>query len=116
MARQRLRLFWSWYRADEVRVGDINQMARFGHDRWLMISLLRLFMMCGVLVLAVHSGASAQSCTAGPATLQILGSAGPAFNKDRARRAICCGSTARLECSSTWAAAPISGSLSRARS
>ena len=49
-----------------------------------MITLLRFFMMCGVLVLAVPSGASAQSCAAGPATLQILGSAGPAFNKDRA--------------------------------
>ena len=49
-----------------------------------MITLLRSFMMCGVLVLAVPSGASAQSCAAGPATLQILGSAGPAFNRDRA--------------------------------
>jgi ribonuclease BN (tRNA processing enzyme) len=48
-----------------------------------MITLLR-FMMCGVLVLAVPSGASAQSCAAGPTTLQILGSAGPAFQKDRA--------------------------------
>jgi ribonuclease BN (tRNA processing enzyme) len=49
-----------------------------------MSTLLRFFMICGVLVLAVPSGASAQSCAAGPATLQILGSAGPAFNKDRA--------------------------------
>jgi ribonuclease BN (tRNA processing enzyme) len=49
-----------------------------------MITLLRLFMMCGVLVLVIPSGASAQSCAAGPAILQILGSAGPAFNKDRA--------------------------------
>jgi hypothetical protein len=49
-----------------------------------VITFLRFFMMCGVLVLAVPLGASAQSCAAGPATLQILGSAGPAFNKDRA--------------------------------
>jgi ribonuclease BN (tRNA processing enzyme) len=48
-----------------------------------MITPLRFFMMCGVLVVAV-SDASAQSCAAGPATLQILGSAGAAFNKDRA--------------------------------
>jgi ribonuclease BN (tRNA processing enzyme) len=49
-----------------------------------MITFLRFLMMCGVLVLVVPSGASAQSCAAGPATLQILGSGGPAFNKDRA--------------------------------
>ena len=45
-----------------------------------MITLLRLFVVGGVLVLCVPTGASAQSCAAGPATLQILGSAGPAFN------------------------------------
>src|SRR5215831_20797810 len=65
-------------------VGDISQIGRASATRWLMITLLRFFMMCGVLVLVVPSGASAQSCAAGPATLQILGSAGPAFNKDRA--------------------------------
>src|SRR5690349_7493790 len=48
-----------------------------------MITILR-FMICGVLVLAVSSGASAQSCAAGPTTLQILGAAGPAFQRDRA--------------------------------
>jgi ribonuclease BN (tRNA processing enzyme) len=41
-------------------------------------------MMCGVLALAVPSAASAQSCAAGPTTLQILGSAGPYLQKDRA--------------------------------
>src|SRR5262249_9221077 len=45
---------------------------------------LGFLVMGGVLVLAVPSGASAQSCAAEPAPLQILGSAGPAFNKDRA--------------------------------
>jgi len=49
-----------------------------------MIKLLRLFMMSGMLVLAVPSGASAQSCAAGPVTLQILGSGGPAINRERA--------------------------------
>jgi len=68
----RLWLFWPY------TAGAIS------NDRWLMITLFRYFMMCGVLVLSAPSGASAQSCAAGPATLQILGSAGPAFNKDRA--------------------------------
>jgi ribonuclease BN (tRNA processing enzyme) len=36
------------------------------------------------VVLAVPSGAMAQSCAAGPATVQILGSGGPAFNRTRA--------------------------------
>ena len=36
------------------------------------------------IVVAVPSGASAQSCTAGPATVQILGSGGPAINRERA--------------------------------
>jgi ribonuclease BN (tRNA processing enzyme) len=49
-----------------------------------MIKLLRFFMMCGMLVFAVPSGASAQSCAAGPVTLQILGSGGPAINSERA--------------------------------
>jgi ribonuclease BN (tRNA processing enzyme) len=35
-------------------------------------------------VLAIPSGASAQSCAAGPLTVQILGSGGPAINRDRA--------------------------------
>jgi ribonuclease BN (tRNA processing enzyme) len=40
--------------------------------------------MCGVVVLALPSRAVAQSCVAGPATVQILGSGGPAFNRERA--------------------------------
>ena len=49
-----------------------------------MIKLLRFLMMCGMLVFAVPSGASAQTCAAGPATLQVLGSGGPAINSERA--------------------------------
>jgi ribonuclease BN (tRNA processing enzyme) len=49
-----------------------------------MIKLLRFFMMCGMLVFAVPSGASAQTCAAGPVTLQVLGSGGPAINGERA--------------------------------
>ena len=45
------------------------------HFRSLMISMV---------VLAVPSGASAQSCAAGPLTVQILGSGGPAINRERA--------------------------------
>ena len=49
-----------------------------------MIKLLRFLMMCGMLVFAVPSGASAQTCAAGPATLQVLGSGGPAINSELA--------------------------------
>jgi ribonuclease BN (tRNA processing enzyme) len=49
-----------------------------------MITLFRSFIICGMLVLAVSSGASAQSCAAGPVTVQILGSGGPAINRERA--------------------------------
>ena len=45
---------------------------------------LRSLILCGMMVLAVPSGALAQSCAAGPATVQILGSGGPAFNRERA--------------------------------
>jgi ribonuclease BN (tRNA processing enzyme) len=41
-------------------------------------------MICGMLVLAAPSGATAQSCPAGPATVQILGSGGPFFSRERA--------------------------------
>jgi ribonuclease BN (tRNA processing enzyme) len=40
--------------------------------------------MCSTLVLAVPSGALSQSCAPGPATVQILGSGGPAINPERA--------------------------------
>jgi ribonuclease BN (tRNA processing enzyme) len=49
-----------------------------------MIKSFRCFIMCSMLVLAVPSGASAQSCAAGPVTVQILGSGGPAINPERA--------------------------------
>jgi ribonuclease BN (tRNA processing enzyme) len=49
-----------------------------------MIKLLRFLMICGMLVFAVPSGASAQTCATGPVTLQILGSGGPAINSERA--------------------------------
>jgi glyoxylase-like metal-dependent hydrolase (beta-lactamase superfamily II) len=50
----------------------------------VMIKSFRSFIMCSMLVLAVPSGASAQSCAAGPVTVQILGSGGPAINPERA--------------------------------
>jgi ribonuclease BN (tRNA processing enzyme) len=49
-----------------------------------MIRLSRTFILCSMVALAVPSGASAQSCPPGPATVQILGSGGPAINRERA--------------------------------
>ena len=49
-----------------------------------MIKLFPYFTMCSLLILAVPSGAAAQSCAAGPLTVQILGSGGPAINRERA--------------------------------
>jgi ribonuclease BN (tRNA processing enzyme) len=49
-----------------------------------IIKPLRFLVMSGMLVFAGPSGASAQTCAAGPVTLQILGSGGPAINSDRA--------------------------------
>lgn len=48
-----------------------------------MIKFFR-FIVCNMLVFAMPSGASAQSCAAGPVTVQILGSGGPAINPERA--------------------------------
>ena len=48
-----------------------------------MIKHFRSFIV-SMLVLAIPSGASAQSCAAGPLTVQILGSGGPAINRERA--------------------------------
>jgi ribonuclease BN (tRNA processing enzyme) len=45
---------------------------------------IRSLMLCSLAVLAVPSGASAQSCAAGPVAVQILGSGGPAINRERA--------------------------------
>ena len=49
-----------------------------------MSNYFRSFVICGIFVLAMPSGASAQSCAAGPITLQILGSGGPRLNPERA--------------------------------
>src|SRR5215469_9496456 len=48
------------------------------------MKLFRVFIMCGAITLAIPSGASAQSCAEGPVTVQILGSGGPAINRERA--------------------------------
>src|SRR5215469_15004280 len=48
------------------------------------MKLFRVFIMCGAIALVIPSGASAQSCAAGAATVQILGSGGPAINRERA--------------------------------
>jgi ribonuclease BN (tRNA processing enzyme) len=49
-----------------------------------MIKLFRIFTVSAIAALALPSGAAAQSCAAGPATVQILGSGGPAINRERA--------------------------------
>jgi ribonuclease BN (tRNA processing enzyme) len=49
-----------------------------------MIKRFRSFIVCSIVVLAAPSGATAQSCAAGPATVQILGSGGPFINRERA--------------------------------
>src|SRR5260370_26040134 len=49
-----------------------------------MISIFRISFMCSLAALAAPSPASAQSCAAGPAAVQILGSGGPAINRGRA--------------------------------
>jgi ribonuclease BN (tRNA processing enzyme) len=49
-----------------------------------MIRVLRIFIICGLAALTLPSAASAQSCAPGPATVQILGSGGPAINRERA--------------------------------
>lgn len=46
--------------------------------------MIRSGMMCLLALLAVPSRPSAQSCTATPIAVQILGSGGPAINRDRA--------------------------------
>jgi ribonuclease BN (tRNA processing enzyme) len=50
----------------------------------LMTKLLRISVICGTALLPLPSPASAQSCAAGPVTVQILGSGGPAINRERA--------------------------------
>ena len=53
-----------------------------------MIKLFRFFTGCSMLIRAVPSDASAQSCAAGPLTVQILGSGGPAINRERGRHRV----------------------------
>jgi ribonuclease BN (tRNA processing enzyme) len=49
-----------------------------------MIKTFRISVISCMAALALPSAASAQSCAAGPATVQILGSGGPAINRERA--------------------------------
>jgi ribonuclease BN (tRNA processing enzyme) len=49
-----------------------------------MIEHFRSFAISSVVILAAPATATAQSCAAGPATVQILGSGGPAINPERA--------------------------------
>jgi ribonuclease BN (tRNA processing enzyme) len=49
-----------------------------------MIKLFRISIISALAALTLPSSASAQSCAAGPATVQILGSGGPAINRERA--------------------------------
>jgi ribonuclease BN (tRNA processing enzyme) len=49
-----------------------------------MTRFVQSFILGGMLVFGVSSGASAQGCAAGPTTVQILGSGGPAINAERA--------------------------------
>jgi ribonuclease BN (tRNA processing enzyme) len=54
-----------------------------------MLKLFRIPIICSMAVLALPSAASAQSCAPVPATVQILGSGGPAitYNRERASAA-----------------------------
>lgn len=49
-----------------------------------MLEYFRGFIICSVVVITMPSAASAQSCGPGPVTVQILGSGGPAINRERA--------------------------------
>ena len=49
-----------------------------------MIKPFQALVICGMTFLALPSGAWAQSCAAGPTTVQIIGSGGPAINRERA--------------------------------
>jgi ribonuclease BN (tRNA processing enzyme) len=49
-----------------------------------MTGPFRSLILGGMIVLGVPSGAGAQSCAPGPATVQILGSGGPALSRERA--------------------------------
>ncbi len=49
-----------------------------------MLKYFRSFIMCSIVVVTMPSAASAQNCAPGPVTVQILGSGGPAINRERA--------------------------------
>jgi ribonuclease BN (tRNA processing enzyme) len=46
--------------------------------------MMRSVIVCLLALFSIPSGASAQSCTGNPVAVQILGSGGPAINRDRA--------------------------------
>jgi ribonuclease BN (tRNA processing enzyme) len=46
--------------------------------------MIRSVIVCLLALLSIPSSASAQSCVANPVAVQILGSGGPAINRDRA--------------------------------
>src|SRR5579871_1996858 len=79
-ARKELRRHGMRSSADRSR----NSAASCQRGGISMRKLFRTFIICGVAPLAFSSGASAQSCAPGPATVQILGSGGPALNRERA--------------------------------
>ena len=49
-----------------------------------MVKTFQALVISSMAILALPCGARAQSCAAGPATVQILGSGGPALNPERA--------------------------------
>jgi ribonuclease BN (tRNA processing enzyme) len=49
-----------------------------------MIKIFPISVICGLAAVALSSSASAQTCAAGPMTVQILGSGGPVVNPERA--------------------------------
>jgi ribonuclease BN (tRNA processing enzyme) len=49
-----------------------------------MIKIFPISVICGLAAFTLSSNASAQTCAAGPVTVQILGSGGPVINPERA--------------------------------
>src|SRR5262249_35585586 len=48
------------------------------------VLMTRCMMICLFVLLSIPTGASAQSCSGNPVAVQILGSGGPAMNRERA--------------------------------
>jgi ribonuclease BN (tRNA processing enzyme) len=46
--------------------------------------MIRFVALCSLVLLSIPSSASAQTCAGNPVAVQILGSGGPAFNRERA--------------------------------